>query len=190
MLWFSNIQRNNPIQLNAEKLLYQQINTVPGFKAGLRGRVDHFNFTVFRLCGQRRFSFCWFTSPVLTSSFKRRVSSVSPQGAEAMVLESVMFAILAERELGPKLYGIFPQGRLEQYVPVSQGGVAQTGWTWTCLPMMPGRGGQKHEHPKGTKWAFLKRKHRLARCICSVFLKRMIFLSCFLFSLTLTTFKV
>ncbi|PWA24883.1 hypothetical protein CCH79_00010149, partial [Gambusia affinis] len=38
-------------------------------------------------------------------------------GAEAMVLESVMFAILAERELGPKLYGIFPQGRLEQYVP-------------------------------------------------------------------------
>uniref|UniRef100_A0A665TME4 Ethanolamine kinase n=2 Tax=Echeneis naucrates TaxID=173247 RepID=A0A665TME4_ECHNA len=39
------------------------------------------------------------------------------QGAEAMVLESVMFAILAERELGPKLYGIFPQGRLEQFVP-------------------------------------------------------------------------
>lgn len=36
-----------------------------------------------------------------------------------MVLESVMFAILAERELGPKLYGIFPQGRLEQYIPVS-----------------------------------------------------------------------
>lgn len=44
---------------------------------------------------------------------------LSFQGAEAMVLESVMFAILAERELGPKLYGIFPQGRLEQYVPVS-----------------------------------------------------------------------
>ncbi|XP_066540331.1 choline kinase alpha isoform X2 [Hoplias malabaricus] len=39
------------------------------------------------------------------------------QGAEAMVLESVMFAILAERQLGPKLYGIFPQGRLEQFVP-------------------------------------------------------------------------
>uniref|UniRef100_A0A8C9S4S2 Ethanolamine kinase n=1 Tax=Scleropages formosus TaxID=113540 RepID=A0A8C9S4S2_SCLFO len=39
------------------------------------------------------------------------------QGAEAMVLESVMFAILAERDLGPKLYGIFPQGRLEQFVP-------------------------------------------------------------------------
>lgn len=35
-----------------------------------------------------------------------------------MVLESVMFAILAERALGPKLYGIFPQGRLEQFIPV------------------------------------------------------------------------
>lgn len=44
---------------------------------------------------------------------------LSLQGADAMVLESVMFAILAERELGPKLYGIFPQGRLEQFVPVS-----------------------------------------------------------------------
>ncbi|KAG8522684.1 Choline kinase alpha, partial [Galemys pyrenaicus] len=39
------------------------------------------------------------------------------QGAEAVVLESVMFAILAERSLGPKLYGIFPQGRLEQFIP-------------------------------------------------------------------------
>lgn len=35
-----------------------------------------------------------------------------------MVLESVMFAILAERSLGPKLFGIFPQGRLEQFIPV------------------------------------------------------------------------
>ncbi|XP_073419406.1 choline kinase alpha [Dendrobates tinctorius] len=39
------------------------------------------------------------------------------QGAAAMVMESVMFAILAERSLGPRLYGIFPQGRLEQFIP-------------------------------------------------------------------------
>ncbi|XP_038664126.1 choline kinase alpha isoform X1 [Scyliorhinus canicula] len=38
------------------------------------------------------------------------------RGEDAMVLESVMFAILAERSLGPKLYGIFPQGRLEQFI--------------------------------------------------------------------------
>uniref|UniRef100_A0A8C2X5T3 Ethanolamine kinase n=1 Tax=Cyclopterus lumpus TaxID=8103 RepID=A0A8C2X5T3_CYCLU len=38
-------------------------------------------------------------------------------GLDSLVLESVMFAILAERTLGPKLYGIFPEGRLEQYLP-------------------------------------------------------------------------
>uniref|UniRef100_A0A8C6WWS7 ethanolamine kinase n=1 Tax=Neogobius melanostomus TaxID=47308 RepID=A0A8C6WWS7_9GOBI len=38
-------------------------------------------------------------------------------GVDSLVLESVMFAILAERTLGPKLYGIFPAGRLEQYLP-------------------------------------------------------------------------
>uniref|UniRef100_A0AAZ3QCB7 Ethanolamine kinase n=1 Tax=Oncorhynchus tshawytscha TaxID=74940 RepID=A0AAZ3QCB7_ONCTS len=36
---------------------------------------------------------------------------------DSLVLESVMFAILAERALGPRLYGIFPEGRLEQYLP-------------------------------------------------------------------------
>lgn len=39
------------------------------------------------------------------------------RGAAAMVMESVMFAILAERSLGPKLYGILPQGRLEEFIP-------------------------------------------------------------------------
>ncbi|MEQ2218012.1 hypothetical protein XENOCAPTIV_027902 [Xenoophorus captivus] len=42
----------------------------------------------------------------------------SDEGVDSLVLESVMFAILAERTLGPKLYGIFPEGRLEQYLPV------------------------------------------------------------------------
>uniref|UniRef100_A0A2K6K2F0 Ethanolamine kinase n=1 Tax=Rhinopithecus bieti TaxID=61621 RepID=A0A2K6K2F0_RHIBE len=47
----------------------------------------------------------------------RLYGAILQMGAEAMVLESVMFAILAERSLGPKLYGIFPQGRLEQFIP-------------------------------------------------------------------------
>lgn len=56
-----------------------------------------------------------------------------------MVLESVMFAILAERELGPKLYGIFPQGRLEQYVPVSHHDVVHMHmclYVFTCIYCM------------------------------------------------------
>ncbi|KAM5335157.1 choline/ethanolamine kinase isoform 1-T1 [Glossophaga mutica] len=39
------------------------------------------------------------------------------QGVDSLVLESVMFAILAERSLGPQLYGVFAEGRLEQYIP-------------------------------------------------------------------------
>uniref|UniRef100_A0A672GH70 Ethanolamine kinase n=1 Tax=Salarias fasciatus TaxID=181472 RepID=A0A672GH70_SALFA len=44
-------------------------------------------------------------------------SAASLPEVDSLVLESVMFAILAERTLGPKLYGIFPEGRLEQYLP-------------------------------------------------------------------------
>lgn len=44
--------------------------------------------------------------------------SVFLKGVDSLVLESVMFAILAERSLGPQLYGVFPEGRLEQYIPV------------------------------------------------------------------------
>ncbi|XP_072291624.1 choline/ethanolamine kinase [Eucyclogobius newberryi] len=46
-----------------------------------------------------------------------RVYGAILQGVDSLVLESVMFAILAERTLGPKLYGVFPEGRLEQYLP-------------------------------------------------------------------------
>ncbi|KAM8891004.1 choline/ethanolamine kinase [Spinachia spinachia] len=49
-----------------------------------------------------------------------RVYGAILQGVDSLVLESVMFAILAERTLGPKLYGIFPEGRLEQYLPNSR----------------------------------------------------------------------
>ncbi|XP_077568272.1 choline/ethanolamine kinase isoform X2 [Stigmatopora nigra] len=45
-----------------------------------------------------------------------RIYGAILQGVDSLVLESVMFAILAERTLGPRLYGIFPEGRLEQYL--------------------------------------------------------------------------
>uniref|UniRef100_A0A8B9K4F4 ethanolamine kinase n=1 Tax=Astyanax mexicanus TaxID=7994 RepID=A0A8B9K4F4_ASTMX len=46
-----------------------------------------------------------------------RIYGAILQEVESLVSESVMFAILAERKLGPRLYGIFPEGRLEQYLP-------------------------------------------------------------------------
>lgn len=32
--------------------------------------------------------------------------------------ESIIFMLLSERNLGPKLHGIFPGGRLEEFIPV------------------------------------------------------------------------
>ncbi|XP_075905318.1 choline/ethanolamine kinase-like [Nelusetta ayraudi] len=46
-----------------------------------------------------------------------RVFGPTTQREDSVALESVTFTILAERSLGPKLYGIFPEGRLEQYMP-------------------------------------------------------------------------
>ncbi|GAB0095267.1 choline/ethanolamine kinase [Sergentomyia squamirostris] len=39
------------------------------------------------------------------------------QALETMLTETVVFALLSERKLGPKLHGIFPGGRIEQYIP-------------------------------------------------------------------------
>lgn len=36
---------------------------------------------------------------------------------ESIITESVIFTLLSERKLGPKLHGIFPGGRLEEYIP-------------------------------------------------------------------------
>ncbi|KAK3862923.1 hypothetical protein Pcinc_031245 [Petrolisthes cinctipes] len=36
---------------------------------------------------------------------------------ESLLAESVIFALLSERRLGPRLYGVFPGGRLEQFIP-------------------------------------------------------------------------
>nr|XP_022911009.1 choline/ethanolamine kinase isoform X2 [Onthophagus taurus] len=38
------------------------------------------------------------------------------RGIEHMITESVIFTLLSERGLGPKLYGLFPGGRIEQYI--------------------------------------------------------------------------
>ena len=49
----------------------------------------------------------------------RFYGQIHSEGAlEAILTESVIFTLLSERKLGPKLYGIFPGGRLEEFIPV------------------------------------------------------------------------
>lgn len=38
------------------------------------------------------------------------------QALEALLTESVVFTLLSERGLGPRLHGIFPGGRIEEYI--------------------------------------------------------------------------
>ncbi|XP_065525185.1 choline/ethanolamine kinase-like [Lathamus discolor] len=65
---------------------------------------------------------CWMPGQVLSVGDEARqvllrVYGAILQGLDSLVLQSVMFAVLAERALGPRLFGVFPEGRLEQYIP-------------------------------------------------------------------------
>lgn len=39
------------------------------------------------------------------------------RAVEGLITESVIFTLLSERRLGPKLHGVFPGGRIEEYIP-------------------------------------------------------------------------
>lgn len=48
----------------------------------------------------------------------RFYGQIHGEGAlEALLTESVIFTLLSERRLGPKLHGVFPGGRLEEFIP-------------------------------------------------------------------------
>lgn len=47
----------------------------------------------------------------------RIYGQVHDDGVEAVITQSVIFTLLSERRMGPKLYGVFPGGRLEEYIP-------------------------------------------------------------------------
>lgn len=59
----------------------------------------------------------------------RMYGQIPSEGNESTVTESVICTLLSERNLGPKLYGVFPGGRLEEYIPVSGCTVHQTSMT-------------------------------------------------------------
>ncbi|ODN04629.1 Choline/ethanolamine kinase [Orchesella cincta] len=48
----------------------------------------------------------------------RFYGQVHGEGAlESLITESVIFTLLSERKLGPRLYGVFPGGRVEEFIP-------------------------------------------------------------------------
>ena len=50
--------------------------------------------------------------------FNRIYGEILKENIDSLVIDTVIFALLAERGFGPKLYGVFQGGRLEQYISV------------------------------------------------------------------------
>lgn len=46
-----------------------------------------------------------------------RIYGIVQEEAGVVVTEAATFMLLAERKLGPKLFGVFPNGRLEEFIP-------------------------------------------------------------------------
>ncbi|KAG8188365.1 hypothetical protein JTE90_019272 [Oedothorax gibbosus] len=55
--------------------------------------------------------------PKTPSSVLFRIYGCFQEDKNVVVSEAATFMLLAERGLGPKLYGLFPTGRLEEYIP-------------------------------------------------------------------------
>lgn len=48
-----------------------------------------------------------------------RVYGEIAQRNDYMLRNSVIFALFSEKKKGPKLYGMYPEGRIEEYIPVN-----------------------------------------------------------------------
>lgn len=48
-----------------------------------------------------------------------RVYGEIAQRSDYMLRNSVIFALFSEKKKGPKLFGMYPEGRIEEFIPVS-----------------------------------------------------------------------
>ena len=52
---------------------------------------------------------------------------------ESLIKDNVVFTILSERSLGPKLHAVFAEGRLEEYVPSRSVSVDVNNFSVQCV---------------------------------------------------------
>ncbi len=61
-----------------------------------------------------------YTFFIFYSKFIQRIyGEVHRQHRSTLLIDSVVCTLLSERKLGPHIYGIFPDGRLEEFIEVS-----------------------------------------------------------------------
>ncbi|VDL57418.1 unnamed protein product [Hymenolepis diminuta] len=59
------------------------------------------------------------SSTVPKKVFIRVYGELLRSNMNSVILDAVLFALLSEKRLGPKLFGVFPGGRIEEFVEVS-----------------------------------------------------------------------
>ena len=52
---------------------------------------------------------------------------------DAQITESVVFSILGHKKVGPQLFGVFPGGRLEEYIKVTIFLILQYQYSLYCV---------------------------------------------------------
>ncbi|KAA0193498.1 Choline/ethanolamine kinase [Fasciolopsis buskii] len=60
----------------------------------------------------------------------RVYGEVLRSSVDSIVLDSINFAILSEKRIGPALYGVFPGGRIEEFIQVRPNTSSQNCKRW------------------------------------------------------------
>uniref|UniRef100_A0A4W4ESM2 ethanolamine kinase n=1 Tax=Electrophorus electricus TaxID=8005 RepID=A0A4W4ESM2_ELEEL len=112
-----NVEKGNPRTPFPRGANGDEDSEAESYRDGRTGEVDRRNQDHFRGLSNLLYK-CSLPDHVKTVGVEpSRVLLRIYGGVDSLVSESVMFAIWQSGELGPRLYGIFPEGRLEQYIP-------------------------------------------------------------------------
>ena len=99
-----------------------------GFLSGTWKEIDENKIIIRKISGglSNYLYMCELPNDVATKPGETRQAmlriygEILKENSDSLVIDTVIFALLAERGFGPKLYGVFQGGRLEQYVAHSR----------------------------------------------------------------------
>jgi len=102
----------------------EALRRVKGFLAGTWREIDESKIIIKKISGglSNYLYMCQLPSdvPIKPGETKhamlRIYGEILKENMDSLVIDTVIFALLAERGFGPKLYGVFQGGRLEQYI--------------------------------------------------------------------------
>jgi choline/ethanolamine kinase len=108
----------------SEEMIEKGYRLCKDFLAGGWSKIDLEEFHIERMPGglSNMMYLCILPEHVKSGKEPRKVllrvyGQIIQENPETVVTDSVIFALLAEKRMGPKFYGVFTGGRIEEYVP-------------------------------------------------------------------------